>query len=56
MDIRTLPEPERDIYNKIKSKYQLTFDSLKVGGNKLRLLKIADIEEFLDEGSLCQCL
>jgi predicted nicotinamide N-methyase len=48
MDIRTLPEPERDIYNKIKSKYQLTFDSLKVGGNKLRLLKIADIEEFLD--------
>jgi predicted nicotinamide N-methyase len=48
MDIRTLPEPERDIYNKIKTRYKLTFDSLKVGDKTLRLLKIADIEEFLD--------
>ncbi len=48
MDIRTLPAQERDIYNKIKSSYQLTFDKLKVGGKTLRLLKIADIEEFLD--------
>jgi predicted nicotinamide N-methyase len=48
MDIRTLPDRERDIYNRIKSRYELTFDSLKVGGKTLRLLKIADIEEFLD--------
>lgn len=48
MDIRTLPEQERDIYNKIKARYKLTFDRLKVREKTLRLLKIADIEEFLD--------
>ena len=48
MDIRTLPENEREIYNRIREKYSLTFDSLKVGDNKIRLLKIADLEEFLD--------
>jgi len=48
MDIRTFPEPERELYNKIKTKYKLTFDRLKVGDNTLRLLKIADIEEILE--------
>ena len=48
MDIRTFPEPERELYNKIKTKYKLTFDRLKVGDNTLRLLKIADIEELLE--------
>jgi predicted nicotinamide N-methyase len=48
MDIRTFPEPERELYNKIRSRYKLTFDRLKVGGNTLRLLKIADIEEILE--------
>ncbi len=48
MDIQTLPERERDIYNKIKARYKLTFDRLKVGGKTLRLLKIADIEALLD--------
>lgn len=48
MDIRTLPAQERDIYNKIKTRHKLTFDRLKVGGNTLRLLKIADIEDLLD--------
>lgn len=48
MDIRTLPEHEREIYNRIREKYSLTFDSLTVGENKIRLLKIADLEEFLD--------
>lgn len=47
MDIRTLPQSERELYNKIKARYKLTFDSLKVGDNTLRLLKIADIEELL---------
>jgi predicted nicotinamide N-methyase len=48
MDIRTLPEPERQIYNRIKAKYKLTFDRFEVGDKRLRLLKIADLEEFLD--------
>ncbi|PHR27698.1 MAG: methyltransferase [Desulfotalea sp.] len=48
MDIRTLPESEREIYNRIRAKYALTFDSLKVAGNTIRLLKVADLEEFLD--------
>jgi predicted nicotinamide N-methyase len=48
MDIRTLPEEEREIYNRIRAKYKLTFDKLKVKGHTIRLLKVADIEEFLD--------
>lgn len=48
MDIRTLPEQEREIYNRIREKYSLTFDRLTVGDNKIRLLKIADLEQFLD--------
>ncbi len=48
MDIRTLPEEEREIYNRIKKQYKLTFDSLKIKEKKVRLLKVADIEEFLD--------
>jgi predicted nicotinamide N-methyase len=47
MDITTLPEQEREIYNRIKARYKLTFDRLKVGNKTLRLLKIADIEELL---------
>lgn len=48
MDIRTLPEYERQIYNDIRAKYSLTFDSLKVSGNTVRILKVADLEEFLE--------
>ncbi len=48
MDIRTLPEPERDIYNRIKKKYSLTFDRLRAGDKNIRLLKIADLEQFLE--------
>lgn len=48
MDIRTLPEKEREIYNRIRKKYKLTFDRLKIGEKKIRLLKIADLEQFLD--------
>ncbi|MBU1566327.1 MAG: methyltransferase [Proteobacteria bacterium] len=47
MDIRTLPEPERLIYNRIRDQYKLTFDRLEIGDKRLRLLKIADLEEFL---------
>ncbi len=48
MDIRILPEEEREIYNRIRAKYKLTFDRLKVKEQTIRLLKVADIEEFLD--------
>ena len=48
MDIRTLPEEERKIYNRIRSRYKLTFDKLTVKDQTVRLLKVADIEEFLD--------
>jgi len=48
MDIRTLPEEERKIYNRLRAKYKLTFDKLKVKDQTIRLLKVADIEEFLD--------
>ncbi len=48
MDIRTLPEEEREIYNRIHAQYKLSFDKLKVRDTTIRLLKVADIEEFLD--------
>ncbi len=48
MDIRTLPEAERQIYNRIRNRYRLTFDRLRFGEKQIRLLKIADLEEFLD--------
>ena len=48
IDIEKLPAPERQIYNRIKAKYKLTFDRFEIGEKRLRLLKIADLEEFLD--------
>ncbi|WP_136796786.1 MULTISPECIES: class I SAM-dependent methyltransferase [Desulfosediminicola] len=48
MDIRTLPELERDIYNRLRKKYSLTFDRLKFGEDAVRLLTVADLEEVLD--------
>jgi predicted nicotinamide N-methyase len=48
MDIRTLPEEERQIYNRIRKDYKLIFDKLTVQDRAIRLLKVADIEEFLD--------
>ena len=48
IDIGKLPAPERQIYNRIKAKYKLTFDRFEIGEKRLRLLKIADLEEFLD--------
>lgn len=47
MDIRNLPERERGIYNRLRAKHTLTFDRLKLGDDTVRLLKIADLEEFL---------
>lgn len=48
MDIRTLPQAERQIYNQIRQKYRLIFDRLKLGDDTIRLLKVADLEEFLE--------
>jgi len=47
MDIRTLPEAEQQIYQRIRRQYSLTFDRLKVGEKEIRLLKVANLEEFL---------
>ena len=47
MDIRTLPDLERQLYNTIKTQYKLTFDSVRINTHTIRLLKIADLEEFL---------
>ncbi len=47
MDIRNLPEPEQQIYRRISRQYQLTFDRLRVGEREIRLLKVANLEEFL---------
>ncbi|HBG21094.1 MAG TPA: methyltransferase [Desulfobulbaceae bacterium] len=47
MNIETLPERERQIYKRIRAKYRLTFDRLKIGEKDLRLLKIADLAEIL---------
>ncbi len=49
MDVRTLPERERQIYNRIKGNYALTFDKLKIGKHTLRILKVADLQEFLGD-------
>lgn len=48
MDIRTLPECEREIYNRLRSRYSLYFEPFKLGVDTLRLLKIANLEEVLD--------
>ncbi|MFW2366061.1 MAG: class I SAM-dependent methyltransferase [Desulforhopalus sp.] len=47
MDIRTLPDAERRIYNRLRKHYSVTFDRLRIGEQKIRLLKISDIEEYL---------
>ncbi|MFV0439424.1 MAG: class I SAM-dependent methyltransferase [Desulfopila sp.] len=48
MDIRTLPEIEREIYNNLRSRYKLYFEPLQLGDDTVRLLKIADLEELLN--------
>lgn len=49
MDIRTLPENERDIYNRLRSSYSLHFESLKIDKDTIRLLKVSNIEELLGD-------
>ncbi len=48
MDIRTLPDKERGLYNRLKKKYSLYFKSLKIGDHTIHLLKPSEIEEFLN--------
>ena len=48
MDIRTLPDKERALYNTLKKKYSLHFKSLKIGDHTIHLLKPSEIEEFLN--------
>ena len=48
MDIRTLPDRERSLYNNLKKQYSLHFESLRVGESTIRLLKPSDVEELLN--------
>ena len=48
MDIRTLPDGERAVYNSLKGRYSLHFTSLKIADHTIHLLKPSDMEELLD--------
>lgn len=48
MDIRTLPDHQRALYNSLKKRYSLHFASLKIADHTIRLLKPSDMEELLD--------
>ena len=48
MDIRTLPEQERNLYNTLKQSYSLHFTSVKIGSAQIRLLKPSEIDELLE--------
>ncbi len=48
MDIRTLPDRERQLYNELKNRYKLHFDSVRINDHTIRLLKVTDLEEILD--------
>ena len=48
MDIRTLPEHERAIYNNLSSRYSLHFEPFKINGKTIRVLQVSDLEELLD--------
>ncbi len=48
MDIRTLPEKERQIYNELNKRYSLHFRSLKIADHTIRILQPSEIEELLN--------
>ncbi len=48
MDPQTLAPAARALYDRIKSRYQVTFEPLKIGTHRLHLLKIADWEQILE--------
>jgi hypothetical protein len=47
MNIRNLSEQERRVYNRIREKYTIIFEKLKVGAKTVHLLKSADLKEVL---------
>lgn len=47
MDIRTLPDPERAIYNHLQQHYSLHFVREQFGDHTIRLLMPSDLEELL---------
>lgn len=48
MDIRTLPDQERTIYNELKKAYSLHFDTTNIKEHSVRLLKPSDLDELLE--------
>ncbi len=47
MDIRTLPAAERAIYNGLRARYSLHFETRKINGQVIRLLTPSDLDELL---------
>lgn len=47
MDIRNLPEAEKNLYNKLKKRYSLHFESIRFGKHTIRFLRTSDLEELL---------
>ena len=48
MDPKTLPAFEQTLYNTIKARYKVAFESLKIREHHLQLLKITDLEQILE--------
>ncbi|MCB2217478.1 class I SAM-dependent methyltransferase [Desulfofustis glycolicus] len=48
MDIRTLPESERMLFNQLQQRHRLHFSRERFGGHTLRLLMPSDLEELLE--------
>ncbi len=48
MDIRTLPETERAIYNDLRARYSLHFETTKIKEHAIRLLTPSDLDELLE--------
>lgn len=48
MDPQTLPAKERALYNTIREQYKVGFEPLHLGGIRLNLLAVGDLEQLLD--------
>ena len=48
MDPQTLPAEAQEIYTRIKQRYRVGFEPLQLGGLRLNLLAVSDLEELLE--------
>ncbi len=47
MDPQTLPADQKKLYDRIRQQYRVAFEPLSIGGIRLHLLKITDLEQIL---------